>query len=387
MIEHAPPSDYFAVATFTPAKGAQFIVPFTNDHVVAARAALSLSASGAHDPLSLAISPTERAALVAPTVTLDARPADDEYIDQPMILTQQAISIGVTNVHMPEKRLIENQIDSFGAIASRIAQLEGYKHVLVFSTGFRTDLVYSDAYVADSRLVQSLEKMVQAFHAAGAVIDTIDVGGDREQGANEGLAYYAQQTGGFFIQHENDFKHALARVASASSAGYRLGFTVPANAKKGENAIDVRVRNLPRGANVSFRRGFSTYASSKGADALRIADILQNDIPQTGAAASLSATTGKLRIEIPVLDLVAQYGARGVDVVMMLYVFDANRTAVTYDAKRLRITSAARSNVTVEEPLALPPGKYVCKVILQAGDSIGFTRAELEIRNGPPPSL
>jgi VWFA-related protein len=389
MIEHAPPSDYFAVATFTPQRGAQFIVPFTNDHVVAARAALALSASKANDPLSLAVSPSERAALVAPVVTIDSRPDDDEFIDQPMILTQEAINIGVTNVHMPEKRLIENQIDSFGAMASRLAPLEGYKHVLVFSTGFRTDLVYSDAYVPDPRLIQSLEKMVQAFHAAGAVIDTIDVGGaDREQGANEGLAYYAQQTGGFFIQRENDFKNALTRVSTASASGYRLGFTVPATAKKGENAIDVRIRNLPRGATVSFRRGFSTRpANGKAAtDALRIADILQNDIPQSGIAANISAAAGKLRVEIPVLDLVAQFSTRDVDAVMMLYVFDANGTAVTYDAKRLHLTSAARANVTVEEPLSLPAGKYVCKVLLQAGDSIGFTRSELEIREGPPPA-
>lgn len=386
MIEHAPPSDYFAVATFTPQHGAQFIVPFTNDHAVASHAALTLSASEAHDPLSLAVSPSERAALVAPVVTVDTRPDDDEFIDQPMILTQEALSIGVTNASMPEKRLIENQLDSFGAIASRLAALEGYKHVLVFSTGFNTDLVYSNAYAPDARLVESLQKMVKAFHAAGAVIDTIDVGGDRMLGANEGLAYYAQQTGGLFVQHENNFKTALNRVVTSSAAGYRLGFTVPANAKKGDNTIEVRIRNLPRGANVSFRRGFSTHLSaSSGNDALRIADILQNDIPQTGLAATLSSSAGRLRVEIPVLDLVAQFGAREVDATLMLYIFDEHGAAVRYDAKRLHVTSAARANVVVEEPLTLPPGKYVCKVILQAGDSLGFTRADLEVQPPAPP--
>jgi VWFA-related protein len=385
MIDRAGPADYFAVATYTAPRGVQLLIPFTNDHATAARAAFSLHASGSADPLALAISSSEHAAFAEPLDVkidsgIDKRADDDGFMDQQTMAIVGATDAHFANLAMPEKRLIENQFDGLRMLASRMEKLEGYKHVVVFSKGFRPELVYAKTEDTDPHLIDSMAAMVRAFRAAGAVIDTIDLGGDRTLGANDGLAYYAHETGGLFIQHENDPKAALTRISDISAAGYRLGFTLPEKTKKGENTISVRVHNLPRGATVAFRRGFSTTSSrTLPFDGLRLADILQNDVPQTGIATKVTHTNdGKLRVEIPVTELLTEY-ASGVNAAMLFYVFDANHTVVHYDAKRVSIATRAKSNVTIEEPLSLPPGRYVCKVLLQAGEALGFTRHEFEI--------
>ncbi|HEX7190735.1 MAG TPA: hypothetical protein VF381_04090, partial [Thermoanaerobaculia bacterium] len=65
MIRNAHPGDYFAVATFSPRKGAQFVVPFTADRAVAMSAVHRLRTNDAHDPLAVSISATEREAFDA----------------------------------------------------------------------------------------------------------------------------------------------------------------------------------------------------------------------------------------------------------------------------------------------------------------------------------
>ena len=364
MIDRASPSDYFAIVTFTHNNGAQFIVPFTNDHAVARRAAMTLSDSPSKDPLAITISAAERQAVEG------YRLADGEIIMQQSVntlLRQNAESAGR---QMPLKRLIEDQVAGFDLIGSRLAQLEGYKHFVLLSEGFSPNAVYSNPYTTDNAETDAMKAMFEAFRRANVVIDAIDLGDpDRNSFLNDAIRMMAQETGGQFIRHTNDFKAALNVISDSTAYGYRLGFTMPRNARKGDNKIDVKLRNAPSGATLSYRRGFSkTMQPPDTNDGLRLADIILNDIPQSGPAPRIS---WRVRPFIDI-DVTPEMVANG-PVELLCYVFDANGAVVDYKQKSVPVAGVVRGK------LELPSGQYVVKVLMRSDDAIGFARQAIVI--------
>jgi len=363
MIDRGSPSDYFAVVTFTHNNGAQFLVPFTNDHAVARHAAYTLSESPGKDPLSIAISASARKAVEGYTL------ADGDRTMQPTVNTLQRETADAANRMMPLKRLIENQVLDFDAIATRLAQLEGYKHVVLLSEGFSPGAVYSNPYTTDNAMVDAMKDMFSSFKRANVVIDAIDLGHpDRNSFMNDALRMMAQETGGQFVRHTNDFTAALKEISDVTAFGYHLGFT-PRDARKGDNKIEVKLRNAPKGATLSFRRGFSnTPALVDSSDGLHLADILLNDIPQAGIPPKLEF---RVRPFIDV-DVTPEMLAEG-PATVLLYVFDENRIVVEF--KQQYVSNAG----IVRGKLDLPSGKYMVKVLLQSGDSIGFAKRAILI--------
>jgi hypothetical protein len=197
--------------------------------------------------------------------------------------------------------------------------------------------------------------------------------------ANDTLFQFAAQTGGQFIHYTNDLPGALENLSATVSAGYRLGFR-PVNSKKGENSIDVKVKNVPSGTTVSFRKAFSTTPEARNpSDALVLADIVQNDIPQTGTPPIFSFTTRPfIDIIIPARQLARERG--GVtEATLMFYIFDGKGDAVEYREKKLTIPAAPSSDMAVRQKLIMPPGNYVAKALLRIDKSIGFAKVAFAI--------
>src|ERR1044071_4865147 len=364
MIDRASPADYFAIVTFTHNNGAQFIVPFTNDHAVARRAALTLSDSPSKDPLAITISAAERQAVEG--YRLD----DGDMSMQPTVNTLQRETADSANRMMPLKRLIEDQIAGFDLIGARLAQLEGYKHFVMLSEGFNPNAVYSNPYTTDNAATQAMKSMFDTFRRANVVIDAIDLGSpDRNSFLNDAIRMMAQETGGQFVQHTNDFKTALNVISDSTAYGYRLGFSMPRNARKGDNAIDVKLRNAPKGATLSFRRGFSkTMEPANTSDGLRLADIILNDIPQSGPAPRIS---WRVRPYIDI-DVTPEMVANG-PVELLCYVFDAKGAVVDYKQRSVPAAGVVRGK------LELQSGQYVVKVLMRSDDAIGFARQAIVI--------
>lgn len=378
MIDASAPADYFSVATYTSRGGLRLLVPFTNDHVVAKRAALALRPSALHDPLAIAITATERenAQVMALMNSADDRvgadPGDTSNINS-LIGTAMGDAAA-----MPGRRLVEDQVADFTAFAKRLAPFEGYKHVVLMSEGFPLS---SEPRLMQG-VMQDLEAMANAFRAAGAVVDTIDLGDSfRGTGASDALLLMARQTGGQFITRENNLKNALNRVSTASAVGYRLGFNMPKNAKKGDNTIDVKVRNVPHGTTLSFRRGFSTTISKPSPDdGLLLADVILNDMPQNGVAPRIEfAERPYVDIVVPVQPLLTANGGKAVNADVMFYVFDAKRAVVEFKDKKIVIPSDAKKDVAIRDALHLPAGTYVAKALMRAGDSLGFSKQEFAV--------
>ena len=381
MIDASAPADYFSVATFTSKNGVQLLVPFTNDHAVAKRAAMALQPSSVHDPLSITISATERenTILMAILDGADSR-GGPESLDP--VIKSLIGEAARDSASMPINRLIEDQVIDFSAIAKRLGAFEGYKHVIVMSEGFTPTNAYREP-----RLMAGLRSMASAFRAAGAVVDAVDVGGTmdsetfRNSFQNDALRMMARETGGQFIQHENDLGKALNSISTASAAGYRLGFNMPKDANKGDNTIDVKVRNVPSGTTLSFRRGFSTTIGKPlPGDGLLLADIILNDVPQSGATPRIQfAERPFVEVVVPARQLLAANDGKPVNADVLLYVFDAKRAVVEFKEKKIVVPADAKRDIALRDALHLPAGSYTIKALLRAGDSLGFAKQTFAI--------
>jgi VWFA-related protein len=415
MVDHALPSDFFAVAVVADG-GIKFATPFVRDHDAIRRAILQLAPSSAHDGLAISITPSEREmagtwrAFSQPGTAGGGRmPGEDPL---PNILTFTA-----AEEHERELRLANDRIEGYGQVADRLRGLEGFKHVILFSDGGPFD---------PARQYSHMKGMASSFQSANVYLHTVDLtpiatgadpaamspadaswqprpsenpallgnpdGGnwfDPKPGIipaseNESLYWMSNATGGSWIHWTNLIAPALQELSASYSAVYRLGFKPDATRKR-HNDIDVKVKNVPPGTRVSFRKGFSATVPSKAAtpDPFLLADIIQNDTPQSGTPPAISVAGRRLDVLVPVIQLSRQLGAvKGVQA--MLYVFDSKGVPVVSRQKTFTIPQRAAKDRVIEQKLDLPPGNYVAKVLLRAGDSLAFVKEPFEIGADQP---
>lgn len=399
MVNHSLPGDLFAVATLTSGNGVVFASPFLRDRDAVRRAILRLAASKEPDALAASIIGADMETAQA-WVTFVV-PADTDKGNRAGLMSEdvasELLALSKPEYHAREESLAKNQVRVLGELASRLRDLDGYKHVILFSQGFHIDPM-SKRVPAE---FPEVAEMAGAFRSANAFLDTVDLTANATgavdvrimasagrtpipDSGNESLQWISSVTGGKWIHWKNGLAPALDELSSAYSAAYRLGFK-PVDAPNARNDIEVRVKNLPRGATVSFRKGFAGTASLRSAplDGLRLADIIQNDTPQSGTPPEISVVGRRIDVVVPVIQLSKQFGVvDGANV--MLYVFNSKGVPVLSREKKFAIPANAAADLVVQQTLDLAPGSYVAKVLMRAGDSLAFVKQPFAIEADQP---
>ena len=254
---------------------------------------------------------------------------------------------------------------------------------MIFSAGFNPYLFVElgRGYNEDPQMHGYLRKMVEAFRGAGAFLDSIDVVGNRPADSSESLRRMTGPTGGETIRNMNDLAAAFARLTASHDASYLLAFR-RTDAADGE--IAVKVHGIPLDARVSYRTGFGKPAPQRDLDALQLADIVINDIPQNGLSLKLETTPKEIAILFRPAEVVAQILPGKPYLEAMLYVFDEHGGTVLFRSKRLPFNAkqAPRVGVAgVREAVSLPKGRYVVKALMHVAgtQSVGFARSELVV--------
>ena len=389
-------TDLFAVATYSSNHGVQFLSPFLRDRVAIRRALYTLHASKARDPLGLALSSAERGQWIAARQPGESDSPDQE--DAASLVSgemAEALRGGQANqdaLREPGNRLIEYQIRNLGDAAARLAALEGQKHLLVFTEGFDSTRVTdikarSRPPNIDAELLHWVSKMHQTFVSAGVMLDSIDIKGLRhtfDDLQNDALYMLSRDTGGRVIANRNDLVEAVDALTTAQQVVYVLGFH---RAGRKNGRISVHVNGVPRGTEVSYREGFGYVARSSGIDALQLADILINDVPQTGVTLDAGVRPHEGGAEVVLsfarAEVVPQLG-REASVEIFIYLFDERGVSVAFKSKGIAFDAAARINsgsITLREPFELPKGRYSAKVLLRISgtSSLGFARRDFEV--------
>lgn len=394
-------SDLFAIATYTLNRGVVFATPFLKDRVAVHRAISTLSGSSGKDPLGLTVTPAERASWMREEIN-DASDEAKEMLairnDQAAQEAAQTLIGGVANqdnVHEPLRREAEDQMVNLGGVANRLARLEGQKHLVLFSDGFSSDLVHGgenpvpsldQAGGTDARAQLTLQKMLEAFQAAGVFLDAVDIEGLRSDidtsFNNDSLQMMAHGTGGEFIQHRNDFASAVTDLTTRQQMVYLLGFD---RHDLMHGKITVKVHGLPRGARLSYRQGFGEPASNGDVDPLQLADIVINDRPQTGVSMAVGVQKDAILVGISRKEIIPQLVPKEPWIETMLYVFDQNGNAVIAKQKRITFDLQTREQqgpIVIGQKLQLPPGQYTAKAVTRIGgtNSVGFAKTQFKVQ-------
>ena len=397
-LAHAnPETDYFAVATYSAQKGVQFQSSFLRDHAAVLRALYTLHATKLHDPLGVAISSAERVTWASARekgVTVAAE--QENFADMLEGEMAEAIRGGQANqesLRQPSANLIEFELDNLADAAARLAALEGQKHVIFFTEGFDstriTDIkVKAGPPQVDDRLMGYVKQLHQTFVSAGVMLDTVDIRGVRHTTndlENDALYVLTRGTGGRVVVNRNDLVEAVNNVTTAQSAVYILGFH-PRDRKRG--TISVKVNGLPRTAEVSYREGFGFTKVGGDVDPLQLADVLTNDIPQTGLrlATKFEPRPGGAELQFALFpeEIVPQLVNKTPYVDALIYVFDARGATVLAKSERINFDARLRESkapIILRGKLDAPPGSYVVKAVAHVAgtQSLGFVKRDLEV--------
>jgi VWFA-related protein len=397
-----PATDFFSIATYSSNKGVYFVSPFVSDRVAIDRAIITLKSSEANDPLGVALASRERAQWL--TVMEQGGAVDDVGDLSAMMTAAGRVGGGGSEIvdmlkggqgnqdmlAMQSHRLIEYELEGLGQVAARFAALEGQKHLVIFTEGFDSTQV-TDIKAKnrppniDAHLLDLVKKMHETFVSAGVTLDAVDIKGLRATTndlENDALYMLSRDTGGRVIVNRNNLVEAVDTLIQAQRIVYVLGFR-QGDRKRGR--ISVRVNGLPRGAQVSYREGFGYTPQSNTIDSLQLADILLNDVPQSGVAlkAGVLMSPGKAEVAVSFAraEVVPQLLDKSPDVEILMYIFDEHGAAVASKARRINFTGPGRVNtgyVTLREAFDLPPGKYAAKVMLRitGTKSLGFVRRD-----------
>jgi VWFA-related protein len=409
-VDAAGDSDYFAIASYTSRKGLQLVVPFTRDHETLRYAVSRLQEVNMLDPLRLALAEGLTAERMSGNDRQDGERSADR-IDDISAIRELLVD--------PQRRLIGDQLDDLGNLATRLAPIEGQKHVVLLSGGFNNSILHGVNFaqnmrrgdiqlmgqtrtvsplspaavtVSEPSLIGRERIMSRRFAAAGVFLDAIDINGVPgawSNSTNEGLFTLAHDTGGSVVYNRNDLHEALDHLSDLQRVAYVLGFKSHDTGKE-QNAIHVSLRNHT-GVDVTYRPSYSaTLPTPSANDALRIADILENDLPQTGITvrSSVVAEAGNARIdvEVPSRELLAVGGGTTVEGEALIYVYRGD-AVVAFRQKGLTVDAAradaalAGAPIHITDDVPLPPGTYAVKVVVRVkgAEALGFARSDVQV--------
>ena len=390
LVGSAPAGDLFAVGTYSSRRGIWIAAPFTRDPATLTHAIGTLSSTRSGDPLALVMTTAETAragGLHAP------EPVDLIGDDLPGGVTRLANAAQEDIALTVAQRFAEDQVLDLRDVAQRLASLQGQKHVVLMSSGFDgsnrtqsiraasnpTSFVSYEGGVSPvlegaglgGRVFRAVKDLARAYQAADVFLHTVDLEGLTTLDANHALFTLAAHTDGTFIHSENDPSVALRRLSTAYGHSYVLGF-VPRSVRKGDNRIEVRLRNA-RGATVHHRRGFSGAQQPTDVDeGLYLADVVMNDVPQTGTAASLTVEGMTLSATIPMAQLAPQV-TKERRAELLVYFFDAQGAALEFRREVIDVPPAPDGDMTIA--IAVPEGATIAKALLRVNGSLGFSRA------------
>jgi VWFA-related protein len=372
-VDEAPESDLFAVASYDQTKGVQLLTSFLHDRAAIHHAVATLRASDA-DVLSAGVSPDvhEQYSASSGLVQKNDRGAEAEAEIAAALMGGEA---NRDTIGEEARRLAEAQLDGLSGVVNRLAALEGQKHVVIFSEGFHPSFLIDNRSM---RVQWAMKAMRRAFAAAGAFLDTVDTAGIRYTSSpvvesNDALRIIAHGTNGEFVHNRNDLTEGLRVLTAAHEVVYVLGFQRSGNRA---GTIDVRVKDLPRGARVTFRPGFGAPVLRKDVDPLQLADILLNDLPQSGVTLHAEVAGKEVAVSFPGNEL-----EPGATAEVLLYVFDGEGAVAAFRSRQFPITADA-SAVTWRESFDLPPGTYAAKALLHVTgtSTLGFVRRDFTVR-------
>lgn len=420
------PSDLAAVATYSKASGARLILGFTTDRRQLAAALDSLGLVSpfdtVRDPLQLQIARIESALETSGRSTglsgFDASEA--------LLVTLKDLSTLSSRASRDQvKQQIADLSASLEELARYLDSAPGRKQVVFFSSGFDSSIVFgtqdSERIEEISRDVQEgllwrvdpderfgasdsqagLLAMLESFRRSDCAIHAVDVAGLRAAGdvestaldpagshtltrTRDGLFLMADRTGGTFYHNSNDLGDAMQDLLERTSVTYVVSIQPRQEELDGRyHPLEVRLDNVPKGAQVSHRPGYFAqrpyYALDPTERQLETADLIiggrpGGSIPVSVLAAPFagddSAAYVLTAIEIAGESLLQGPQTGGIIAEIYAYAFGADGrvrdfTTQIVDIDLAKIGYRLGAGFKLLGHLQLPPGDYELRTLVR----------------------
>jgi VWFA-related protein len=247
MVDRAPATDLFAVATYDLRDGFRLVTDsFLSDRAAIRRAITTFRPDDA--PKDYRVGTTRAERMIEVTDSLRGIVGLHPEM-------RDALSGGEASGDAkkePARHFAEMQMLNLAAGAEALASVQGQKHVVLLSEGFRPELF--DGVAGDARFRNDLAQIAGAFGRAGAMLHVVSTAPLRPRSADDSLRRMAEATGGMLIPSDNDLSESLQRLAARQRVVYLLAFHRSAR----EGKIEVRVNGAPHGSRLSYRTGFGS---------------------------------------------------------------------------------------------------------------------------------
>ena len=392
--------DAFAVATVG-RSGLRFVAAFTTDRVAVQRAIATLRPSASRDPFRVATLDEERASWNEAVRAAEAGSGSfgdvwgDEIAPGGVGVSSAAANAAAFQRIAREMEDLETEdldlgfIENLGALADRLAPLQGVKQVVLLSErqGGR-----------DGRgpLLQRASRLHARYRAAGVILNGVDIAPPKVppgDAISTGVAGRARMPTALASPFLHTLAHdtggavtsSLPQLLDRNRHAYVLGFRAPEGARR--KSIRVEVKNVPPLTDVRYRKSYDVDAEKRADQGLLLADTLLNDIPQNGVTLDLAVDGTRVTASIPGVELLSYASGKPLQLEVFFYVFNDEGRPFSWNVLQLAVDLEkgreflGRGPYSMRHDLVLPPGRYVVKSLVRiAGtDRVGFDRAALEI--------
>ena len=415
--------DLAAVGTIDVNRGFRLVTAFTTDRTLLAAAIASPRHFVSSDPLQ-----------IAGTGNLDAGPQKGVTQERAAGPAPDDLAADIARLDRRvndtyNRSRVERQMQLLGGMARALRRLAGRKQVIFLSEGFDPRLVQgrdarsssesveedhqitmgqiwrvdSDARYGNSTSLAILQEMARAFRDSDVVLHGVDIQGVRVQNdqagsrvnSNDALHLLSRPTGGEVFKNSNDINGDLESMLRRQEVVYVLGFTVSAANDGRFHDLSVRLAGVP-GGQVFHRAGyFDDGAETALERSLTNAEIILNDIPQSGLRiASLAASfpapghRGLVPVVVDIrgADLLRPETPSPLSADLYVYAFDEegivrDRMFQHIDLDAVRLGDKLRkTGVKYYATLSLPAGRYGIKTLVRLSDDRrGYTRTDVEV--------
>ena len=257
--------------------------------------------------------------------------------------------------------------------------------------------------------------------------DAIEIGGFPADGSigptglmdemrleHDSLRVVAEQTGGFAVLNQNDFRSGFGRILEDNSSYYVLGY-YPTNDKRDGKFRNVEVKVLKPGLRVRSRRGYVAPTAAKKAEPIEtpartspeLRDALDSPVAISGLTLSAFAapfkgagTNDALALAVEVDGPSMQFAPTAAGTFandLEITLFAANAEGKIKDGVRDMINLALRpqthdivrqTGFRVVRRLQVPPGKYQVRVgARESGGRVGTVLLDVEAPDFTKPAL
>jgi VWFA-related protein len=328
-----------------------------------------------------------------------------------------------------------NSLDTLKGVADYMTGMRGRrKAVVFFSEGINYDLVnvINNRYATDVQhelqaLIASATRANVSYYTVdprgvtSGMEDAIEMGGMPADGSisttqlmdemrieHDSLRTIAEETGGFAVLNQNDFRNAFSRILEDNSSYYVLGY-YPTNEKRDGRFRNIQVRVLKLGLKVRTRRGYvapvttgKKDSATKGAPAAErtspdLLAALESPIAVSGLTMSAFAAPFKgagandaivlaLEVDASTMKFAQKPDGRYAnDLEVTLYAIDSKNAKVK-DGSRDVVGVVLRPQVTemrtpfrVVRKMQVPAGRYQIRFgAREGGGKVGTVLYELD---------